>query len=99
MLLSLRFLINTSSYLFVKYVEQDKIKNLVKKYSEFINYPIYLYVSKEVRREVEDDEAAAEAEAIEEIEKEEKEDEDEGFEIEEEEEGQETAAKTKTVTE
>jgi heat shock protein beta len=32
-----------------EYVEQDKIKNLVKKYSEFINYPIKLYLSKDVR--------------------------------------------------
>lgn len=36
-----------------EYVEQEKIKNLVKKYSEFINYPIKLYVSKDVREEVE----------------------------------------------
>ena len=36
-----------------EYVEQDKIKNLVKKYSEFINYPIKVYVSKDVREEVE----------------------------------------------
>ena len=31
----------------VEFVEQEKIKNLVKKYSEFINYPIKLYVSKD----------------------------------------------------
>ena len=36
-----------------EYVEQEKIKNLVKKYSEFINYPIKLYLSKEVREQVE----------------------------------------------
>jgi heat shock protein beta len=35
-----------------EYVEQDKIKNLVKKYSEFINYPISLYVSHDERVEV-----------------------------------------------
>jgi heat shock protein beta len=55
----------------VEFVEQDKIKNLVKKYSEFINYPIYIYLSKEVRKEVEDEEAAAEAQAQSEIEEEE----------------------------
>jgi len=33
----------------VEFVEQDKIKNLVKKYSEFINYPIKLYLSKDVK--------------------------------------------------
>lgn len=32
-----------------EYVEQEKIRNLVKKYSEFINYPIKLYLSKDVR--------------------------------------------------
>ena len=36
----------------LEYLVQDKIKNLVKKYSEFINYPIYLYLSKEVRKEL-----------------------------------------------
>jgi len=32
-----------------EFLEQDKIKNLVKKYSEFINYPIKLYISKETK--------------------------------------------------
>ncbi len=36
----------------VEYVEQDKIKNLVKKYSEFIQYPIKLFLSKEIRKQV-----------------------------------------------
>jgi heat shock protein beta len=36
----------------VEFVEQDKIKNLVKKYSEFINYPISLYLSKDVKEQV-----------------------------------------------
>jgi len=36
-----------------EFVEQERIKNLVKKYSEFINYPIKLYLSKDVRKEVE----------------------------------------------
>jgi heat shock protein beta len=41
-----------------EFLEQDKIKNLVKKYSEFINYPISLYLSKDVREtvEIEDEE-------------------------------------------
>lgn len=38
-----------------EYVEQERIKNLVKKYSEFINYPIKLYLSKDVRETVEVD--------------------------------------------
>jgi HSP90 family molecular chaperone len=41
----------------VEYVEQDKIKNLVKKYSEFIQYPIKLFLSKEIRKQVDEDEA------------------------------------------
>lgn len=32
----------------LEYIEEDKIKNLVKKYSEFINYPISLYMSRTV---------------------------------------------------
>lgn len=40
----------------VEYVEQDKIKNLVKKYSEFIQYPIKLFLSKEIRKTVPDEE-------------------------------------------
>ena len=36
-----------------EYVEQEKIKNIVKRYSEFINYPIKLFLSKDVRKEVE----------------------------------------------
>jgi heat shock protein beta len=45
-----------------EYLEQEKIKNLVKKYSEFINYPIKLYLSKDVREEVEDEEPFADGE-------------------------------------
>ena len=36
----------------VEFVEQDKIKNLVKKYSEFINYPIRLYLSRDEKVQV-----------------------------------------------
>ena len=39
-----------------EFVEQEKIKNLVKKYSEFINYPIKLYLSKDVKETVEEEE-------------------------------------------
>lgn len=42
----------------VEYVEQDKIKNLVKKYSEFIQYPIKLFLSKEIRKQVDEEEEA-----------------------------------------
>lgn len=43
-----------------EYVEQERIKNLVKKYSEFINYPINLYLSKDVKETIEVEEEADE---------------------------------------
>jgi heat shock protein beta len=54
-----------------EFVEQEKVKNLVKKYSEFINYPIKLYLSKDVRETVEEEEEPEE-------DKEKKEDDDAG---------------------
>lgn len=39
-----------------EYTDQAKLKELVTKYSEFINYPIYLWTSKEVDVPVEEDE-------------------------------------------
>ena len=51
----------------IELVEQETIKNIVKKYSEFINYPIYLYTEKEVTKEVENKTAEADnktAEAV-----------------------------------
>ncbi|KAI9113279.1 hypothetical protein K1719_015804 [Acacia pycnantha] len=40
-----------------EYLEEFKLKELVKKYSEFINFPIYIWASKEVETEVPADEA------------------------------------------
>ncbi|KAH0863299.1 hypothetical protein HID58_080510 [Brassica napus] len=44
------------------YLEGSKLKDLVKRYSEFINFPIHLWASKEVETEVpvEEDESAEE---------------------------------------
>ncbi|KAK4390805.1 Endoplasmin [Sesamum angolense] len=39
-----------------EYLDEFKLKELVKKYSEFINFPIYLWASKEVDEEVPADE-------------------------------------------
>ena len=88
-----------------EYVEQEKIKNLVKKYSEFINYPIKLYLSKDVREQVPVEEEKKEEESKKEDDSEEKKEEDSSKDAEvKDEEEQDPAAKkdeepkTKTVT-
>lgn len=36
-----------------EYLEEKKLKELVARYSEFINFPIYVWAKKEISKEVE----------------------------------------------
>eukprot|EP01123_Difflugia_compressa_P000885 TRINITY_DN10_c0_g2_i1.p1 TRINITY_DN10_c0_g2~~TRINITY_DN10_c0_g2_i1.p1 ORF type:complete len:797 (-),score=209.33 TRINITY_DN10_c0_g2_i1:128-2518(-) len=78
----------------VEYLNQNKLKELIVRYNEFISYPIYLWASHEESREVPDD--SVDEEVDEEEEEEISIDDDEESEEEEEEE---PAPKTKTITE
>merc|ERR1719480_110773 len=59
-----------------KYAEEKTLKDLIKKHSQFIGFPIYLQVTKEEEEEVEEDEEADKEDKDEEADKEDKDEED-----------------------
>lgn len=79
------------------FLQTDTIKNLVTKYSQFINFPIYVWEKETVSEEVVDEDAAADADNQAEKEDNDLEEDDEA-EVEDSEEEEEKAPKMKTVT-
>merc|ERR1712198_270124 len=63
-----------------KYAEEKTLKDLIKKHSQFIGFPIYLQVTKEEEEEVEDDDEGEDKEEdkAEDAEKEDKDGDDDG---------------------
>jgi len=85
-----------------EFLEEDTLKNLVKRYSEFINFPIYLLVTKTVDVEVPIEEDEKKDDAAEKKDDEKKDDEkkdDEDVEVKDDDEEKEEKKKTKTVKE
>ena len=82
-----------------EYLEESKLESLVQRYSEFINFPIYLYNSKEVSEEVpaeDGDDETADASTDDDDNEDSDEDEDEDDDSEDDSEDDEP--KTKTIT-
>merc|ERR1712203_740827 len=82
----------------LEFTEEKKIKDLIKKHSEFISFPIELHVEKTTEKEISDDEDEEE-EKKEEEKKEDEEKKDEESEIKEDKEEEKKEKKKKTVKE
>jgi len=79
-----------------EFLETDQIKTLIKRYSEFINFPIYLKVTKEEEVEVPDDEAETKEEKKDDKKEEKKEDDVDVSDVDEEEDDKSKESKPKT---
>merc|ERR1719331_2806048 len=62
----------------LEFLEEERLKGLIKRYSEFINFPIYLYTSKEEDEEVPIEEGDSETQDSQEEDAEESEEEEDG---------------------